>query len=51
MEDKRATVPDLINSMLQVEIGNRCPLCGVFERAGKEFTNHHINNDSSISEF
>ncbi len=51
MANKRAVIPDLISSMLQVEVGNRCPLCGVFERTGNEFTDHHINHDPSISEF
>lgn len=47
----RKPISDLVNSMLQVEVGNRCPLCGVFERTGKEFTDHHIDHDSSHSEY
>lgn len=47
----RTPISDRVNSMLQVEITNRCPLCGAFERTGSELTNHHINHDSSVSEF
>ena len=46
---KRKEISDHINSMLVREVGNRCPLCGNFERTGNELTNHHINHDSSCS--
>ena len=33
------------------EIVNRCPICGKFEGTTDKFTNHHINFDSSVSEY
>ena len=47
----RTTISDYINSLLQAEIVNRCPLCGEFEKTNKPFNNHHINHDPSISEY
>ncbi len=47
----RAPISDRTKSMLQREVVNSCPLCGNFERTGEEFTNHHINHDSSISDY
>jgi len=48
---KRQTISDYIKSILKAEILNRCPLCGIFELTEKPFTDHHINNDSSLSEY
>ncbi len=48
---KRQAISDYIESLLKAEILNRFPLCGKFEVTEKPFTNHHINNDSSISEY
>lgn len=47
----RRTISDFINSQLSLEVSNRCPLCGIFERTGNDFTNHHINHDPSVSEY
>ncbi|PIR21048.1 MAG: hypothetical protein COV45_02650 [Deltaproteobacteria bacterium CG11_big_fil_rev_8_21_14_0_20_47_16] len=47
----RSAISDHVNSMLQREIGNICPLCGTFEKTGNDFTNHHINHDPSVSEY
>lgn len=33
------------------EVCNRCPVCGSFEKTTENFTDHHINHDSSISEY
>jgi hypothetical protein len=48
---KRKIISDYIESLLKAEIVNRCPLCGKFERTIENFTNHHINFDSSVSEY
>jgi len=48
---KRKPISDYVNSLLLKEVSNICPLCGRFERTNEEFTNHHINHDSSISEY
>jgi len=48
---KRQIISDYVESILKAEILNRCPLCGRFELTEKPFTNHHINHDSSISEY
>jgi len=48
---KRKIISDYIESLLNAEVVNRCPLCGKFEGTKDSFTNHHINFDSSISEY
>jgi len=48
---KRKVISDYINSLLMSEICNRCPICGKFEGTTETFINHHINHDSSISEY
>ncbi len=48
---KRKAVSDYVESLLMAEIGNRCPLCGNFEGTSDTFTNHHINHNSSASEY
>lgn len=48
---KRKVISDYVESLLKAEIVNRCPLCGDFEETPDKFTNHHINFDSSISEY
>ena len=48
---KRTVISDYVNSLLLAEIINRCPLCGRFEGTIDTFTNHHINHDSSASEY
>jgi 5-methylcytosine-specific restriction endonuclease McrA len=51
MPTVRKPISDLVRSQLQAEVVNRCPLCGIFEKTGQEFTNHHINHDPSQSEY
>ena len=48
---KRRVISDYVNSFLLAETVNRCPLCGRFEGTVDTFTNHHINHDSSVSEY
>lgn len=48
---KRNTISDYVRSLLKSETVNRCPLCGSFEGTTEEFDNHHINHDSSVSEY
>ena len=48
---RRTTISDMVHSLLKAEVTNICPLCGKFERTSQEFTAHHINHDSSVSEF
>jgi hypothetical protein len=48
---KRAPISDYVESYLKMEIVNRCPICGKFEKPDDPFTNHHINHDPSISEY
>lgn len=52
----RKGISDDVNSMLQEEVVYVCPLrlsddCERFESLAKPFTNHHINGDSSVSEY
>lgn len=47
----RKVISDYVGSLLKAEICNCCPMCGVFEKTGNNFTNHHINNDSCVSEY
>jgi len=47
----RKPISDYIESLLLAEICNRCPVCGFFEKTTENFTNHHINHDSTISEY
>ncbi len=51
MSKQRKPVPDSVESLLREEVSNRCPLCGDFEKTGEDLTNHHINHDSSLSEY
>ena len=48
---KRKVISDYIESLLKSEIVNRCPICGKLEGTLDNFTNHHINFNSSISEY
>ena len=47
----RQPISDQTNSLLIEEVSNCCPLCGKFEKTGKDFTRHHINHDTSKSEY
>ena len=47
----RSVISDYVNSLLKAESVNRCPLCGQFEGTTEKFDSHHINHDSSVSEY
>jgi hypothetical protein len=48
---KQMPVSDLVESLLKMEIINRCPLGGEFETSDTRFTNHHINHNRNISDY
>jgi len=49
--NQRETISSYVCSLLKEEICNVCPLCGEIEGGVDRFQNHHINHDSSVSEY